>query len=50
MYCVTPAEMLHVVLLKLCEYIADSIWLIFTVSTIYIIVHVVVGIYVYYSW
>ena len=41
----TPAEIVHTVLLGLCEYIIESMELKFTLSAIDMISHVVVGIY-----
>ena len=44
-YGATPAEILHSILLGLCEYIAESMELIFTDSSMYLISKTVVGIY-----
>ena len=44
-YGATPAEILHAILLGLCEYISESMELTFTDSSIYIISKTVVGIY-----
>ena len=44
-YGATPAEMLHSILLGMCEYIAESMELIFTDSSMYLISKTVVGIY-----
>ena len=41
----TPAEMLHAVLLGLCDYISDGLEMIFTESSLDSISHVVAGIY-----
>ena len=41
----TLSEILHVILLVLCEYISEGLKITFTNSTIDIISHVVVGIY-----
>ena len=45
MYGDTPAEIMHAVLLVLCEYIAECMVLTFTASTIDLISHVAVGIH-----
>ena len=44
-YGTTPAEIVHDVLLRLCEYIAEGIELTFTASATHSISHVVVSIY-----
>ena len=44
-YGATPAEILHSILLGLCEYIAESMELIFTDASMYLISQTVVGIY-----
>ena len=44
-YGATPAEILHAVLLGLCEYIAEGMEMIFTQSALDLISHVIVGIY-----